>query len=80
LKYKILFNISTVHLELLRSILDCRWIAGSYSWRCPAYEVKNPLKNRGHWVGLFHLTLSDISADIKNIELKKAEPFLTLPH
>jgi len=25
--------------------------------------MKNPLKNRGHWVGLFYLTLSDISAE-----------------
>jgi hypothetical protein len=26
--------------------------------------MKNPLKNRGQWIGLFCLTLSDISAAI----------------
>jgi len=29
------------------------------------YKMKNPLKNRGHWLGLFYLTLSDISAVIR---------------
>jgi hypothetical protein len=42
--------------------------------------MKNPLKNRGHWIGFFCLTLSDISAGITNREIEKAEPILALPY
>jgi hypothetical protein len=31
------------------------------------------------WIGFLYLTLSDISADILTLTIKKAEPFLTLP-
>jgi len=45
-------------------IHNCKEIAAIINRCCSAYEMKNPLKNRGHWIGLFCLTLSDISAAI----------------
>jgi hypothetical protein len=41
--------------------------------------MKTPRKNRGQWLSLFYLTLSDISADIDTQQMKKAEPFTALP-
>jgi hypothetical protein len=52
------------YLHILRTIHDCKWIADLYSRQSPEYEMKNPLKNRGQWLSLFYLTLSDISADM----------------
>jgi hypothetical protein len=33
--------------------------------------MKNPHKTGGQWIGLFYLTLSDISAEINAFQLKR---------
>jgi hypothetical protein len=68
-------QISTVHLELLRTIHDCKWIAALYSWLYPEYEIKTPYKTGGKWIGLFCLTLSDISAETHSFETKRQDHF-----
>jgi len=40
-------NISTVHLDLLRTIHKSTCIADLYSRQSPAYELKTPLKKQG---------------------------------
>jgi hypothetical protein len=55
-------NISTVHLDTLGIIHECRLIAETINRQCPAHEMKNPHKKRGQWYSLFYLRLSDISA------------------
>ena len=50
-------------------VYELRLIAAIVNSLSPAYEMKNPLKNRGQWIGLFYLTMSDISADIYSFEI-----------
>jgi hypothetical protein len=45
-------------------IHECKLIAEIESSLCHANEMKNPLTKRGQGIGLFNLTLSDISAEI----------------
>jgi len=44
LSYKILLNISTVHLDTLGIIPEFILLADIESNRCPVYEMQNPLK------------------------------------
>jgi hypothetical protein len=62
-------NISTVHLDPLRIIRDSTCIADIDSLSFHKFTAFMYYKNRGQWIGLFYLTLSDISAAIVNSHL-----------